>query len=232
MTTSMPNCARCPYPAAERLCNTPEGKGLPACPTIHREALLEQSMQVYTDPAIGEFARQASIQEGQCFEPIAPGSDTVKPVKPRILEVVEFAHKMNYQRLGLLFCDGLVREARRVERFFSKAGFEVVSVVCKVGCTAKEAIGVRDDQKIFPGAFEPMCNPVHQAKILNHEKTQFNVVMGLCVGHDSLVFQHSEAPCTVLAAKDRVMGHNPLAAVYQIDDYYKFLQKQAADAGA
>ena len=44
--------------------------------------------------------------------------------------------------------------------------------------------------------------------------------MGLCVGHDSLFFRHSEAPVTVLAVKDRVLGHNPLAAVYLADGYY------------
>ncbi|MFO7913768.1 MAG: hypothetical protein R6V15_16565 [Desulfotignum sp.] len=28
-------------------------------------------------------------------------------------------------------------------------------------------------------------------------------------------------PTTVLAVKDRVTGHNPLAAVYQADSYYR-----------
>ena len=230
MSESSPDCARCPYPYTERLCNTPEGKGRPSCPTLHKETLLQQSMQVYEDPATSEFARQATIQEGQGYESVGPDSNAVKPVKPRILEIVEFAHKMNYQRVGLVFCEGLVPEARKVERFFAKAGFVMVSVACKVGRTDKETIGVRDDQKICPGSFEPMCNPVHQADILNQEKTQFNVVMGLCVGHDSLVFQHSKAPCTVLAVKDRVMGHNPLAAVYQLDTYYGFLKKQTSDS--
>jgi uncharacterized metal-binding protein len=50
--------------------------------------------------------------------------------------------------------------------------------------------------------------------------TDLNVLMGLCVGHDSLFFRHSAAPVTVLAVKDRVLGHNPLAAVYQADGYY------------
>lgn len=33
--------------------------------------------------------------------------------------------------------------------------------------------------------------------------------------------RHSVAPVTVLAAKDRVLGHNPLAAVYLADGYYR-----------
>ena len=50
-----------------------------------------------------------------------------------------------------------------------------------------------------------------------------NVVIGLCVGHDSLFFQHSAAPCTVLVAKDRVLAHNPCAALYTASGYYKRL---------
>jgi uncharacterized metal-binding protein len=41
------------------------------------------------------------------------------------------------------------------------------------------------------------------------------------VGHDSLFMKHSEVPVTVLAVKDRVLGHNPLAAVYLADGYYR-----------
>jgi uncharacterized metal-binding protein len=100
----------------------------------------------------------------------------------------------------------------------------VVSIVCKAGRTPKEQIGVLDEQKIMPGTFEPMCNPIYQADIVNDAKVDFNILMGLCVGHDSLVIQHLDAPVTILAAKDRVLGHNPLAAVYNMDSYYAFLK--------
>jgi uncharacterized metal-binding protein len=49
----------------------------------------------------------------------------------------------------------------------------------------------------------------------------FNLLLGLCVGHDSLFFRHASAPTTVLAVKDRVTGHNPLAAVYTCGTYYR-----------
>ena len=65
-----------------------------------------------------------------------------------------------------------------------------------------------------------MCNPVMQAKILNKEKTDMNIVMGLCVGHDSLFYKYSEALVTTLVAKDRVMGHNPAAALYTSESSY------------
>ncbi len=48
-----------------------------------------------------------------------------------------------------------------------------------------------------------------------------NLILGLCVGHDTLFIKHSQAPVTVLAAKDRFLGHNPLAALYLAEGYYK-----------
>ena len=67
----------------------------------------------------------------------------------------------------------------------------------------------------------PMCNPIAQAQLLNEEKTEFNIVLGLCVGHDTLFFKYSEAPVTVLAVKDRALAHNPLGALYLSDGYFK-----------
>ena len=59
-------------------------------------------------------------------------------------------------------------------------------------------------------------------------RSQFNVLLGLCVGHDSLFFRYAEAPCTVLAVKDRLLGHNPLAAVYEYESYYRYLKQPLA----
>jgi len=71
-----------------------------------------------------------------------------------------------------------------------------------------------------------MCNPIAQAKILNNEGTEFNIMVGLCVGHDSLFFKYADAPTTVLIAKDRVFGHNPAAALYLSDSYYRKLMRK------
>lgn len=46
-----------------------------------------------------------------------------------------------------------------------------------------------------------------------------------CVGHDSLFFMHSKVPATVLVAKDRVLGHNPVACLYTSHSYYRRLSK-------
>ena len=61
---------------------------------------------------------------------------------------------------------------------------------------------------------EVMCNPAGQAQLLNDAGTQLNVICGLCVGHDAIFAKLSDAPVTTLIAKDRVLAHNPAAAIY------------------
>jgi len=131
---------------------------------------------------------------------------------------------MGYKKIGMAFCVGLRKEAAAVESLFASRGLEMVSVVCKIAGVPKEIIDLKDHEKISPGEPEAMCNPILQAEVLNQEETEFNVLLGLCVGHDSLFLKYASAPCTVLAVKDRVTGHNPLAAVYTLDSYYRALK--------
>ena len=140
---------------------------------------------------------------------------------PRLKETIEFCRNMNYRKIGIAFCKGLHKEARVVAGLFRSQGFEVVSVICKTGGTSKEAAGIPEECKIHPGQFEAMCNPIGQASLLNEQKTEFNVAIGLCVGHDSLFYRYSDAPVTTLVAKDRVLAHNPCGAIYCADGYFK-----------
>jgi uncharacterized metal-binding protein len=104
-------------------------------------------------------------------------------------------------------------------------------VCCKAGSIDKEHVGIRDEEKVRPGQYEAMCSPVGQAALLDKAGTQFNVVIGLCVGHDSLFFAYSKAPVSVLVAKDRMLGHNPVAALYTSHSYYRRLAEKPAAAG-
>lgn len=49
---------------------------------------------------------------------------------------------------------------------------------------------------------------------LNKAKTEFNIVLGLCLEHDSLFIKYSEALVTVFSVKDRAIDHNSLEALY------------------
>jgi len=224
MKSNIPQCARCSVKVPDRICIQKNGVAPDFCPSETYADIIEKAVKETKSPENAEFAKQATIQEGSGYGDKQIGGDQVKPIKPRILETIEFAKRMHYQRLGLVFCTGLRKEASRVEKLFSRAGFEVVSAQCKIGCTDKNEINVSDNEKIDIGRFESMCNPIAQAYVMNASKTEFNVIMGLCVGHDSLFLKYAQAPCTVLAAKDRLLGHNPLAAVYTIDSYYKSLK--------
>ena len=128
---------------------------------------------------------------------------------------------MDYKKLGVAYCSGVQFEAGLLVPVLENRGFEVVSVACKCGSVPKEELGLEDWEKVYTGGFEVMCHPIAQAEILNNYKTDLNVMMCLCVGHDSLFLRHSEAPCVVLAAKDRVYGHAPLMALYQSKSYHR-----------
>jgi len=221
--TIKPNCAACNLPTFDRACVAEAGKSSKGCPTFSRKKVLGEANKEYGEPEVLEFARQASIQEAECYANRHERPYVMQPSKTRIVEICEFAKRMGYTRLGLAFCLGLAKEAAVVEEILKNKGFEVISVLCKAGRTPKEVLGLGEEDKIFQGEPESMCNPIYQAKLLNHEKTDFNVLLGLCVGHDSLFFKFADAPTTVLAVKDRVTGHNPLAAIYLSGTYYQKL---------
>ena len=218
-------CANCRVDRKERICLVEGGKGPRYCPTLNRTGAIRKALREYSRTDIREFARQASIQEGECYANRGKKPYTKFPVKPRVQEICEFAKKMGFRKLGIAFCVGLAHEASILNDILVAQGFEVASVMCKVGCVPKEKIGVKDEEKIQIGEFESMCNSIAQAKVLNEEKTELNVLLGLCVGHDSLFFKYAEAYTTVLVAKDRVLGHNPVAALYTSGSYYGRLKK-------
>ncbi len=218
-------CATCPFSENDRICVRGEGGRHPdSCPTVRQQAVLSQAKEAYQEPVVKAFAAQASRQEASCYlhRPDAP--EIVIPQKTRVQEIAEFCRDMGYQRIGLAFCSGVKAEAAALVKILQAYDLEVISAICKVGATEKEFLGLSEEDKIMPGQWETMCNPIGQAMILNEAKTSFNLVMGLCVGHDSLFFKYSKALCTVVAVKDRVLGHNPMAALYS--SYYEHLAQK------
>lgn len=134
----------------------------------------------------------------------------------RLEEIILYARKMGMKTLGIAFCVGLSKEAKVVDRILRSEGFEVRSACCKVCGIDKTELGVT---KLHPKMKrEAVCNPIGQAMRLNSCRTDMNVVVGLCVGHDMLFAKHSEAPSSTFIVKDRVLSHNPAGAIYS--DYY------------
>ncbi|MBQ9961171.1 MAG: DUF1847 domain-containing protein [Firmicutes bacterium] len=143
-------------------------------------------------------------------------------VWPRVKEICEFAKRMGYKKIGIATCVGLLAESRAMAKLLRHYGFEVVGISCKSGQVTKQEIGYTDNNC---GLGDYICNPILQATVLNDEKTDMNIIMGLCVGHDTLFIKHSDAPITVGVTKDRVTGHNPVQPLYQLNSYYSKLLK-------
>ncbi len=201
----MYTCAEC-----GRLgCDTGDASAYPAgCPTAESDR--DEQRLAYGAGEDREIARNAALVEAHGYCRLT-----------RVEEIMDFARRSGFSHLGVAFCIGLRREAAVFARVLRANGFTVDSVVCKNGSLPKEELGLGDDDKVSPGEYEPTCNPIGQARALQRAGTELNVLLGLCVGHDSLFMKHSAAPVTVLAAKDRVLGHNPLAAIYLADGYYR-----------
>lgn len=178
------------------------------CPM--RDGDVTNTRSALTDPTIRKMARESALVEAEGYCRWA-----------RVEETIEFARRMGYKKLGIAFCAGLRDEANILLRVLEANGFEVASVVCKNGSIPKEDLDIADCQKVRPGTFEAICNPVGQAAVLNKDNTDFNIVFGLCVGHDTLFIKHSDAPVTCLVAKDRVTAHNPVGALYGSRGYFK-----------
>lgn len=220
------NCSQCPLLYGKRICKSQNGVTPKDCTTEQYGDIVNQANEIYKhDAIIRKFASEASIQEGSCYIKLKGSAFTV-PQKPRVIELIEFCKRMGYKKLGLAFCGGLINESQVFGKILLDNGFDVVSVICKVGSVDKSLIGLSDEEKIAKSGHESMCNPITQAMIMNHEKTEFNILLGLCVGHDSLFFKYSEAMCTVFAVKDRLLGHNPLAAIYTEHSYYRYIKDE------
>jgi len=192
--------------------------------------LIDKAIMEYDKTEVKEFARLASVQEFECYEQTEEG---LRTRFPRIEELVQFADKCGYHKLGIAFCLGLRNEAGMLTDILENKGFEVISVCCKSGATAKERIGIRPEQKIGgPERWESMCNPIVQAEVLNAEAVDLAIMLGLCIGHDALFIKYCRVPMTVLAVKDRVTGHNPLAALYLSQSaYYRRLLSKRKKTG-
>lgn len=171
---------------------------------------MEQSLKEYEKPQNRLIAYNSAKIEAQGYGKC-----------PRLREIADFALKCGFKKVGLAHCIGLQQEAAKTVKIFKALGLEVEPVACKCGSFPKTLLGLEEQDMLKPGIIDSMCNPIGQAMVLEKAKTQLNIILGLCVGHDTLFIRYSKAPVTVLAAKDRVTGHNPLAALYCADSYFK-----------
>ncbi|HKJ92622.1 MAG TPA: DUF1847 domain-containing protein [Longimicrobiales bacterium] len=134
----------------------------------------------------------------------------------RLEEVMDFARRAGVRRLGVVYCVGFREEARQLKAVLGTNGFRLSSVCCKTGAVPKERLGITDEEKVHPGRPEMMCNPVAQAELLERDEVELVLLLGQCVGHDSATMARLATPAVCLVAKDRVLGHNTVAALHDM----------------
>jgi uncharacterized metal-binding protein len=210
-----PKCAECqPKPCSQGISD--ESKLPNFCPIKNFKDLVQEVKARYKEQEIRNFYLQSALVEKESYDLQAAREEgRIVPLRPRIREISEFAKKLGAKKLGLAFCSGLPDEAARASSILSKHGLEVCSVACGCGAVDKTELDIPPEHKIYgKDKFEAACNPILQAELLNRARTAFNVIIGLCVGHDMLFTMNSHAPVTTLIVKDRFTGHNPLVSLY------------------
>lgn len=117
---------------------------------------------------------------------------------PRAWEVVEYARRLGYRRLGVAHCADRRRAAELAARYFRERGFEVVLPV-EAGS----------------------CDPRGQASAFERAGVELSLIAGMCVGHDTLFMRSSTVPVTSLVVRDLRLRDNPAAALYTRKGYLK-----------
>ncbi len=210
----VPKCAlTCGNKKLSQGCFKGNGKFPKDCPSCTENDILESSLSKYKSKGKIKriFKAAAKVEsEGYCKW-------------TRVQEALEFAKIYKAKRIGIATCVGLMEESALLAKLFENHGFEVLSACCKTGSFDKTKADISEDDKIRPGNFEAICNPIAQAEFCNRYKTDLNFIMGLCIGHDALFSMHSKAPASTVVVKDRVTGHNPAAVFLTANTYYKKL---------
>ncbi|MFX0022646.1 MAG: DUF1847 domain-containing protein [Candidatus Hermodarchaeota archaeon] len=203
---SSPTCFKCD--STNHCSRGKPNKSIGNCPMIINPEIAKEVKDIYdTDEFVKNSIKVASIVEAQGYIHW-----------PRLKDTIEYAKGMKYTKLGIASCVGLQKEAELTAEILEKYGFQVYSVCCKTGAIPKTNFGVPKEFTMMSKTGYPIgfvnCNPVAQALLLNKAKTDMNIIIGLCVGHD-ITFTHlSDAPVTTFIAKDRSNPHNPATILY------------------
>ena len=148
------------------------------------------------------------LYDGDSLEIMRTAEDAFEKGSNRLEEIKNFARRAGFKRIGIAHCITFPKEKEVVKQFLSDE-FEVFTVDCKCGRITKQEMLEREGRGI-------MCNPAGQARFLKENKTELNISMGLCVGHDMIFNKKSEAPVSTLIVKDRVTNHNSIESINNI----------------
>ncbi|MFX1353736.1 MAG: DUF1847 domain-containing protein, partial [Promethearchaeota archaeon] len=165
-------------------------KELENCPVKTSPDIQKKALELYeTD----EFLKKSNIAAT-----IANSQGSV----PRLKDTIEYAKRMGFRKLGIASCGALQTETKKTVEILQHYGFKVSSVSCPTGVNKKINTEIPEEFKHYSEKgynFDFIsCNPVAQALLLNKAKTEMNIIIGLCVGHDVTFTYLSEAPVITL----------------------------------
>lgn len=125
--------------------------------------------------------------------------------KSRLQELINFAKEAGFKKIGIAHCITVKKYAERLAELLRAENFEVYAIDCRES-------GLRGEEvcDILTGS---CCDPVSQAQYLNALQTDFNIDVGLCLGHGLLFQKHSKAPVTTFLVKDFAHKHNTAAVL-------------------
>ncbi len=116
----------------------------------------------------------------------------------RIREIAELAIRMEYTKVALAHCPDMRREAELAARFLEARGLEI----------------------LLPPV-DSACNPQGMARDFTRRQADLLVLAGMCVGHEAILLRSVSIPATGLIARDHRLRHNPVAALYTSQSYYR-----------
>ncbi len=146
-----------------------------------------------------DFKKLYNNEEKQILK---TAEDALDPKIDRVQEIIGYAKEAGIKKIGIANCTVFNKEANKLEEILSNEGFDVAKVNCKHG---RVPFG-----DLVPGYRGITCNPAGQAKYLEEEDTELNIMMGLCLGHDMIFTRRSKANVTPLIVKDRKLKHQTL----------------------
>jgi uncharacterized metal-binding protein len=135
-----------------------------------------------------------NLYDKNAFEIMKIADKTSSMSLNRFEQIKAFAVEGNYKSIGIAHCITFFREVTLIKQYLEK-NFKVYTVDCKYGhLSRKELLGGNSSYSL--------CNPAGQAKYLNDKNTDLNISIGLCVGHDMIFNEESNAPVTSVYTKD------------------------------
>ena len=155
------------------------------CPVHAYPEVFDEAKKIYAqDSETGLLAKHAAIIESKGYM-----------VWPRLKDTIELARRMKFNKIAVLFCPDVKREAKKTCRILTESGFTVTSRVCGI-------------QKSKPQLPEEVMSE------LNEHTPEMIVNAGLCVAFEAETLRQSRVPVTTFIVRDKKLNNYPASAVY------------------